>query len=100
LRGDVTLCILELSFVFLTSAFKANDSLFPFLIREAWASPGEGTNKQYIALKFSEPVFELKASFCLLAFLDMNYDSLANQIALSCSCFVRSVEAANQIPRL
>jgi hypothetical protein len=85
LRGDVTLCILELSFVFLTSAFKANDFLFPFLIREAWASPGEGINKQYIAL---------------LAFLDMNYDSLANQIALSCSCFVRNVEATNQIPRL
>jgi hypothetical protein len=53
LRGDVILCILELSFVFSTSAFKANDSLFPFLIREAWASPGEGTNKQYIALQFS-----------------------------------------------
>jgi hypothetical protein len=53
LRGDVTLCILELSFVFLTSAFKANDFLFPFLIREAWASPGEGINKQYIALQFS-----------------------------------------------
>jgi hypothetical protein len=42
----------QISFIcaFLNGVGRTNDSPFPFLVRGSWASPGEGINKQYIAL--------------------------------------------------